>query len=143
MAFVFFLTLLCILQKNLIKYVCCVVYVQLLILPAVFPQQSCTSKYLLKTFIYHLSIRNKKFSGPNMKDYIKYVRPFIHHKHDSELQQFKISYLLVISLIFFNCIFIFQPNISHSILVCYHIIYQLKSCQKKMLFYMIGPMFMC
>lgn len=94
----FLSSLLCILQKSLIKYVCCVVYAQLLILPAVFPQQSCIGKYLLKTFIYHLSIRNKQFSGPDMKDYINFIRPLVYHKHDSELQQFTIPYLVFNSL---------------------------------------------
>lgn len=87
--FMLFLLLLCILilPTNLIKYVC-VVYVQLLILPAVFPQQSC-SKFLLflKTFIYYLSFRNKQFSGFNMKDYMNYVRPFVHYHNHSKLLQ--------------------------------------------------------
>ncbi|XP_015369746.1 PREDICTED: protein angel homolog 2 isoform X2 [Diuraphis noxia] len=64
--------LLCILQKNLVKYVCCVVYVQLIILPAVFPQQSCSS---------------------NLMDYMNYVRPFVHYNHESNNKSFNFSLL--------------------------------------------------
>ncbi|XP_025204495.1 protein angel homolog 2 isoform X1 [Melanaphis sacchari] len=67
-----FLLLLCISPTNLIKYVCCVVYIQLLILPAVFPQQSCNF---------------------NMKDYMNYIRPLVHHQNYNRYKTFNFSLL--------------------------------------------------
>lgn len=138
----FFLLLLCILlPKFFIKYACCIVYVQLLILPTVFLQQSCSKSIVyLITFNYHFTVRNKQFSDSDMKNYMNYVRPFVHFKNNSELQQLASK---IQSSMVFDFVFIFQPHINHLILVFYHIIYQLKSCQKEMRFYMIGQMREC
>ncbi|XP_022174868.1 protein angel homolog 2 isoform X2 [Myzus persicae] len=50
----------------------------------------------IANFACHLSttvMQNKQFSGPNMKDYINYVRPFVHLNHDTRYKSFNFSLL--------------------------------------------------
>ncbi|CAI6361461.1 unnamed protein product [Macrosiphum euphorbiae] len=37
--------------------------------------------------------RNKRFSGPNMKDYINFIRPLVHLKHNTNYKSFHFSLL--------------------------------------------------